>query len=108
MAMVFVTFIHDGIETTLKTNGEANVMELAVRNDIPGIIGECGGATVCGTCHVAVDDADLGRLPPAAGSETDLLEALDDVDHRSRLSCCLKISEKIEGLRVHCKADSYA
>lgn len=106
--MVSVTFVHNGTEITVETNGEASVMELAVRNDVPGIIGECGGATVCGTCHVAVDEADISRLPPAAGSETDLLDALDGVDHRSRLSCCLKISEKIGGLRLYCKADPYA
>ncbi|MGK9283493.1 2Fe-2S iron-sulfur cluster binding domain-containing protein [Sinorhizobium meliloti] len=106
--MVSITFVHDGIETKLEASGETTVMELAVRNDIPGIIGECGGATVCGTCHVAVDEVDISRLPPAAGSEIDLLEALEDVNHRSRLSCCLKISQKIDGLRVHCKAHPYA
>ena len=37
------------------TLGES-VMATAVKNGVPGIIGECGGNASCATCHVWVDD----------------------------------------------------
>src|SRR4051812_567029 len=32
-----------------------NLMEAAVANNVPNVIGECGGCLSCATCHVYVD-----------------------------------------------------
>jgi 2Fe-2S ferredoxin len=98
--MVRIVFVVDGAEHVVEANGEANLMKLAVRNDIPGIEGECGGCAVCGTCHIVVAPSDAGRLPPAKGAELDLLSAFDDITATSRLACCIEVSEAVDGLRA--------
>jgi hypothetical protein len=47
----------DGTHHDLDVQNGSTVMENAVRNSIPGIEAECGGACACATCHVYVDDA---------------------------------------------------
>ena len=41
----------------LEVQEGSSVMENAVRNDVPGIEAECGGACACATCHVYIDEA---------------------------------------------------
>jgi ferredoxin len=49
-----------------------SAMQTAVRNGVPGIVGECGGVLSCATCHVFVDEADLDRLPPMSEIEDEM------------------------------------
>ena len=55
--MVKITFI-DSSNTPRTIDAEigATVMESAIKNDIPGIEAECGGACACATCHVYVEE----------------------------------------------------
>ena len=62
---------------------------------------ECGGACSCATCHVYVDEAWFGRLPPPSEEEEDLLYSTLDKKPTSRLSCQIKVKEAIDGLVVH-------
>ncbi|TCK26339.1 2Fe-2S iron-sulfur cluster-binding protein [Pseudonocardia endophytica] len=77
-----------------------SVMDGSVRNNLPGIVAECGGSCSCATCHVHVDDEFADLLGEPGDEETDLLEFLDGADRRSRLSCQLVVTEQCEGLRV--------
>jgi len=53
-----ITYIdHEGTARTVEGEIGATVMETAIKNGIPGIEAECGGACACATCHVHVDDA---------------------------------------------------
>lgn len=45
-----------GIEHKIEAQEGVSLMEL-MRNDGVAVIAACGGAGVCGTCHVYVDDA---------------------------------------------------
>eukprot|EP01034_Spumella_vulgaris_P021142 gene21142-27125_t len=47
----------DGTRHELDVENGSTVMENAVRNSVPGVEAECGGACACATCHVYVDDA---------------------------------------------------
>ena len=59
----------------------------------------CGGLCSCATCHVFVDPAWGAKLPPRSSAEAQLLGDLSSFDeHRSRLSCQLKLTEELDGL----------
>ena len=46
---------HNGKEHVVDVKPGMSVMEGAVKNLIPGIDADCGGACACATCHVYVD-----------------------------------------------------
>jgi len=76
------------------------VMEGAVKNLIPGIDADCGGACACATCHVYVDPAWLAKMPPKADMEETMLDFAQELEPNSRLSCQLKVTPEFEGLVV--------
>ena len=79
----------------------SSVMEGAVTNGVDGIVAECGGACMCATCHVFVDDAFLDKLEPIAEDEQEMLNTTF-VPRRpnSRLSCQIVVTEALTGLSV--------
>jgi len=99
--MAKITFVQqDGTERTVEAKAGQSVMDAAVKNGVPGIVADCGGACACATCHVYVDDAWRGRTGPRAELEDSMLEFAEDVRDSSRLSCQLKMSDALDGLRV--------
>ena len=100
--MAKVTYIeHDGKEHTIDVANGLTLMEAAVKNAIPGIDGDCGGAAACATCHVYVDDAWSATVGPPEAMEEDMLDFAYDVRPTSRLSCQIKMSDALDGLVVH-------
>lgn len=78
-----------------------NLMQAAVNNLVPGIVGECGGELSCATCHVYVEPDWLDLLEPVSPDEEVMLEATAaEPTHNSRLACQLRCSAKINGLTV--------
>jgi len=75
-------------------------MEAAIRNLVPGIEAECGGACACATCHVHVDDKWMDATGKAAPMEEDMLDFAFDVRPTSRLSCQIKVTDELDGLIV--------
>lgn len=100
--MVKVTFVtSDGKSVALEAEPGSTLMEVAIRNLVPGIDAECGGACACATCHVYVDEQWLPQVGEPGPMEEDMLDFAFDVRPNSRLSCQIKISDKLEGLTVH-------
>ena len=91
----------DGTRHDLDVETGSTVMENAVRNAIPGIEAECGGACACATCHVYVDEAWTEKVGPPEAMEEDMLDFAYDVRPTSRLSCQIKIKPELDGLVVH-------
>ena len=91
----------DGTRHDLEADTGSTVMENAVRNSVPGIEAECGGACACATCHVYVDDAWTETVGPPAAMEEDMLDFAYDVRPTSRLSCQIKMKPELDGLVVH-------
>ena len=88
------------------TADHGNVMQAAVRNDINGIEGECGGELSCGTCHIYVCSTWTEKTGDASYDELDLLEMVQDARPESRLACQIKITEELGGLIVDVPANS--
>lgn len=82
------------------TVGES-VMVTAVKNGVPGIIGQCGGNASCGTCHVWVREDFRPLLGEIGEAEEDLLDmGVSERRDGSRLSCQLPVTEELDGLVV--------
>jgi len=96
-----ITFI-DSAGTSQTVDGEvgSTVMETAIRNGIPGIEAECGGACACATCHVYIDEAWMEKTGQASPMEQDMLDFAYDVRPNSRLSCQIKVTNELDGLVV--------
>ena len=99
--MATITFItHAGETHTVEASKGTTVMEAAVRNMVPGIEAECGGACACATCHVYVDPSWKPAVGDASPMEEDMLDFAYEVAETSRLSCQIKISDALDGLVV--------
>ncbi|GAA4376217.1 2Fe-2S iron-sulfur cluster-binding protein [Hymenobacter koreensis] len=58
----------------------------------------CGGMALCGTCHVEVLAGP--ELPEPSDDEMAMLESLPIMSQGSRLSCQIRITERLDGLVV--------
>lgn len=96
---IFVTDF-DGIEHELEGIEGWRIMEIIRDYGLP-IKAECGGACLCGTCHIYVDPEWVDKLYPKTDDEEDrLMEDAVGVEDSSRLSCQILMSEELDGLRV--------
>ena len=100
--MAKITYIeHNGTEHVVEVANGLTVMEGARDNGIPGIEADCGGACACSTCHVYVAEEWVEKLPAREDMEEDMLDFAYEPDaKRSRLTCQLKGSDALDGLRV--------
>src|SRR6476661_3411851 len=99
--MPSITYIdYEGTPRTVEGEVGSTVMETAIKNGIPGIEAECGGACACATCHVHVDEAWRAVVGEPSPMEEDMLDFGYDVKPDSRLSCQIKVTAELEGLVV--------
>ncbi len=91
---------HNGKEHVVDVKPGMSVMEGAVKNLIPGIDADCGGACACATCHVYVDQAWTSKLEPMQEMEKTMLDFAEGVETNSRLSCQIKVSDALDGFVV--------
>jgi len=96
-----ITFVdHAGEKRSVAGDIGATVMEAAIKNGVPGIVAECGGACACATCHVYVDEQWMAAVGEPSHMEEDMLDFAFDVRPTSRLSCQIKITGELDGLTV--------
>jgi ferredoxin, 2Fe-2S len=100
-AMVKVVYVSStGERREAEAESGMTVMETAVKIGIDEILGECGGACACATCHVYVAQEWFDKLPPASPMETDMLDFAVDPRPNSRLSCQISLTEELDGIVV--------
>jgi ferredoxin, 2Fe-2S len=96
-----ITYIDSsGTARTIEGEVGATVMETAIKNNVPGIEAECGGACSCSTCHVYVDATWKEAAGEPSPMEEDMLDFAFDVRPTSRLSCQIKVTDALDGLTV--------
>jgi 2Fe-2S ferredoxin len=90
----------DGRDVVVDARAGLSLME-NIRELPRSVDAICGGLCSCATCHVFIDAEWMQRLPPRRYEERLMLAGSRLFDPaRSRLSCQIKVTEALEGLRV--------
>lgn len=96
--MPTVTFREaDGKETVVDARAGQSLMEAARTAGVDGVIAECSGSMVCGTCHVFLTEAAYAAVGKPTEMEQDMLEWGAEMRPTSRLSCQVSISDELDG-----------
>jgi ferredoxin, 2Fe-2S len=99
--MVKIKYVEaSGASRTIDAKPGQSLMENAVKNNVPGIVADCGGSCACATCRVYVDDTWQSVLGPPSEMEQSMIEYCGDPAPGVRLSCQIKVTPELEGLVV--------
>lgn len=99
--MPAITFLeHDDTAHKVDAQAGLSLMEAAIAQQVPGIIGECGGSCICATCHVKVHPDWYELLGEPDGFEQSMLQGALGVTEHSRLGCQITVDENMDGLIV--------
>ena len=99
--MAKITYIeHDGREHVVEVKTGLSVMEGAIRNNVPGIDADCGGACACATCHVFVEGDWAAKTGVRTQQENDMLNFAAELRDSSRLACQITVTDDLDGLEV--------
>jgi ferredoxin, 2Fe-2S len=79
----------------------ATIRDLAVAADVDGLMGECGGAMACGTCHIIISDDWMQHVGAAIDDEAVILDGTLSRHPNSRLACQMTLSDVINGLQAY-------
>jgi 2Fe-2S ferredoxin len=88
-----------GAAHTLHGKAGDSVMQLARAADLP-VVGECNGSLACATCHMVVDPDWAARLAPVGEDEEAMLDTIFNLKPTSRLSCQIRLSPELDGIRL--------
>ena len=92
----FPSAISDADQKRLRDQGLAAIRDSGI-DELQAL---CGGVCSCATCHVHVNPELSHLLPPMSQDENDLLDGSSCRDERSRLSCQIRMSDRLSGLRL--------
>ncbi|PPJ23727.1 2Fe-2S ferredoxin [Nocardia nova] len=90
----------DGSASSVDVPAGQTVMDGSVRNNLPGIVAECGGSCSCATCHVYIEGDSAEAFDEPSMEEQDLLEFLDGARPCSRLACQLVLNANMGTITV--------
>ena len=92
--------LNNGEERLVEGKIGDSVMQTALDNMVPGIIGDCGGNCSCATCHGYIDPDWIEKVGPRTEDEVVMLDGALRVEDNSRLTCQIKLSKELDGLVV--------
>ena len=99
MTNILVT-TRSGTVVEVAGDDDRSLMEVIRDAGIDELLATCGGSCSCATCHVYIDAEHFNRLPPLEPHEDDMLGCAEQRQPTSRLSCQLRCSAALDGLRV--------
>jgi 2Fe-2S ferredoxin len=99
MPEIIVT-TREGEQRTLAFSSGASLMQVICEGGVDELLALCGGVCSCATCHVHVDDEFLDRLEPVSEDEDGLLSGSEHRRQNSRLSCQVRMTGDLDGMRV--------
>ena len=108
VTMPKVTYIEaSGAEHVVDAPTGLSAMEVAIKNNIPGIDGDCGGQAACATCHVFVDEAWSEEVGGPSAHEAQMLELAEGAQENSRLACQINFQPDWDGLVLRMPAAQF-
>jgi 2Fe-2S ferredoxin len=97
-----------GEESIVEAELGESVMAAAVRNGVPGIVGECGGQLSCATSHVWVREPFRELVGDPGEMEADMLDlGVSDFTEASRLGCQIRVTDELDGIVVEPRPESW-
>lgn len=90
----------DGRRMSVAGEVGVSLMEAALNADVEGILGECGGACSCATCHIYIREPWRDRVTPPDEMELDMLEAAAERRPESRLGCQIRLVAELDGIEI--------
>jgi 2Fe-2S ferredoxin len=93
----------------VKANGETQEINYSIGSTAMEVIRDagideltalCGGVMSCATCHVHVDPAFAILLTKLSEDEDALLDGSVHRDAHSRLSCQIRLTDELSGLKL--------
>lgn len=99
MSQIFVVD-RSGQEKIIDILPGTTLMQAIADDGIADLLALCGGVCSCATCHVYVEGEVADRLPPASDDEKSLLEFASHCQENSRLSCQIRLTAELDGLRA--------
>ena len=90
----------DGSSQEVEASVGDTLMEVAVNNGVEGILGDCGGAMSCATCHCYLDDVAYSIAGEPSEIEAVMMKDLLDIRPTSRLACQVTVSAELDGVQI--------
>ncbi|WP_297493559.1 2Fe-2S iron-sulfur cluster-binding protein [Acidocella sp.] len=99
MPEIIVT-TREGETAPLTVKAGISLMEALRDGGYDELLALCGGCCSCATCHVYIDPEFLPLLPAMSSDENELLDSSSYRNETSRLSCQIKLTDKLDGLKA--------
>ena len=99
MPQIFVTD-RSGQQEAIDIVPGTTLMQAITEAGIADMLALCGGVCSCATCHAYIDGEAAALLPPTSDDEGGLLEFASHRRDNSRLSCQIRLSDELDGLRA--------
>ncbi len=97
---IFFTLADGRVLPVVASGSVYTVLAAAMRDNVPGIEGQCGGNLACATCHVYIAPDWRGIVGPPSRAETALIALTEFPRPESRLCCQIRIEPKLDGLQL--------
>ena len=98
---------HNGTQHVVEAEVGKSVMQVAIDNMVPGIVGDCGGCCTCATCHGYIDPSWVDKLQVPSEEEIMMLDGALSVQPSSRLTCQITVKSELDGLVIRLPASQF-